>query len=80
MSPTETVTYPFSLERALDDLSVSVESTLYIGDSESDILAAERAGLESVFVRRPHCREVELGVEPTDEVEDLHGVKRLVRE
>ncbi|OIB55558.1 HAD family hydrolase [Natrialba sp. SSL1] len=65
------------LERALDDLSVSAESSLYIGDSESDILAAERAGLESVFVRRPHCREVELGVEPTYEVEDLHGVRRL---
>ncbi|ELY29494.1 HAD-superfamily hydrolase [Natrialba magadii ATCC 43099] len=65
------------LDRALDDLSVSAESALYIGDSESDILAAERAGLESVFVRRPHCHEVELGVEPTYEVEDLYGVRQL---
>ncbi|OVE83466.1 HAD family hydrolase [Natronolimnobius baerhuensis] len=66
------------LERALDDLSVSVESTLYIGDSESDIVAAERAGLKSVFVRRSHCHEVELETAPTYEVEDLYGIAELV--
>lgn len=64
------------LERALADLEA--ESGLYVGDSERDVIAAQRAGLESVFVRRPHCLDVDLEVTPTYEVEDLHGVKRLV--
>ncbi|NGM68665.1 HAD family hydrolase [Natronolimnobius sp. AArcel1] len=66
------------LECALDDLSVSAESALYIGDSKSDIVAAERAGLESVFVRRSHCREVELDTTPTYKIESLHDVAELV--
>ncbi|SDR28648.1 HAD family hydrolase [Natronobacterium texcoconense] len=65
------------LERALTDLEV--DSALYVGDSESDVVAAQRAGLESVFVRRSHCQDVDLEVTPTYEVEDLHGVKRLVQ-
>ncbi|SFC24842.1 haloacid dehalogenase superfamily, subfamily IA, variant 1 with third motif having Dx(3-4)D or Dx(3-4)E [Halobiforma haloterrestris] len=65
------------LERGLADLGVGAESALYVGDSESDVIAAERAGLESVFVRRSHCRDVDLEVTPTYEVEDLHEVKRL---
>lgn len=64
------------LERALADLSV--DDALYVGDSESDIVAAERAGLESAFVRRSHCHETELAVEPTYEVESLHEIAHLV--
>ncbi|ELZ06694.1 HAD family hydrolase [Natrialba aegyptia] len=60
------------LERALADLEA--ESALYVGDSESDIVAAERAGLDSVFVRRAHCRDVTFETSPTYEVEDLHDV------
>ncbi len=66
------------LERALEDLAASPESALYVGDSESDIVAAERAGLESTFVRRSHCYGVDLEVTPTYEIEDLNGLKRLV--
>ncbi|RQG95083.1 HAD family hydrolase [Natrarchaeobius chitinivorans] len=64
------------LERAMADLAA--ESVLYVGDSESDIVAATRAGLESAFVRRPHCRETELEVAPTYDLGDLHDVADLV--
>ncbi|RQH00913.1 HAD family hydrolase [Natrarchaeobius oligotrophus] len=65
------------LERAIADLSA--ESVLYVGDSESDVVAATRAGLESAFVRRPHCRGTELEATPTYDLEDLHDVADLVR-
>ena len=64
------------VERALDDLGGG--SALYIGDSESDVIAAHRAGLDSVFLRRPHCRSVDLSVEPTYELETLHEVGELL--
>ncbi|WP_458207370.1 HAD family hydrolase [Haladaptatus sp. NG-SE-30] len=64
------------LDRALADLTA--ESALYVGDSESDVVAAHRAGLDSVFVRRPHCSDVTLSVDPTYEVDDLHGVATIV--
>ena len=66
---------PHFLERALADLGA--ESALFVGDSESDVEAARRAGLDSAFVRRDHCADVELSVEPTYEVEDLHGVVEI---
>lgn len=69
---------PHYLERALTDLEA--ESALYVGDSESDIVAAHRAGIDSVFVRRPHCREIELAVSPTYEVDDLYEVATIVTE
>ncbi|WP_178916327.1 HAD-IA family hydrolase [Natronomonas gomsonensis] len=64
------------VERALDDLGGA--SALYVGDSESDVLAAHRAGLDSAFLRRPHCRNVDLSVDPTYELETLHGIAELL--
>ena len=66
---------PHFLDRALDDLGA--ETALFVGDSESDVEAARRAGLASVFVRRDHCADVELSVEPDYEVTDLHGVAEI---
>jgi HAD superfamily hydrolase (TIGR01549 family) len=63
------------LDRALEDLDA--ESALYVGDSESDVVAAHSAGLDSAFVRREHCRDVELAVTPTYEVETLHEVTEI---
>jgi HAD superfamily hydrolase (TIGR01549 family) len=64
------------LDRALSDLGA--ETAVYVGDSESDVLAAHRAGLDSVFVRRDRSRGVELSVAPTHEVNSLRGVVDLV--
>ena len=66
---------PYFLERVLDDLGA--ESALFVGDNESDVEAARNAGLDSVFLRREHCEGVELSVEPTYEVRDLHGVAEI---
>lgn len=66
------------VERALDDLGGG--SALYVGDSENDVLAAHRAGLDSVFLRRQHCRSVDLSVDPTYELETLHGLAALLDE
>ena len=64
------------LDRATADLGGG--SALYVGDSASDVVAARRAGLDSAFVHRPHCRDVDLPVEPTHEVDTLHDVAALV--
>ena len=64
------------LDRARTELGA--ESVLYVGDSESDVLAARRAGMDSVFVRRPHCEDVTLSVTPTYETRDLRGVTDIV--
>ncbi len=68
---------PHFLDRALDDLGA--ETALFVGDSESDVAAARNAGLDSVFVRRDHCADVELSVEPDYEVTDLHGLAEIAR-
>lgn len=67
---------PYYIERAVADLDA--ESALYVGDSESDVVAATRAGLDSAFVRRPHRTGVELSTEPTYDVPDLHAVAERV--
>jgi HAD superfamily hydrolase (TIGR01549 family) len=66
---------PHYLERALADLDA--ESALFVGDNESDITAAENAGIDSAFIRRPHRRDWDLNVWPTwdiDALDDLHAI------
>ena len=43
---------PDYIERALDRLGV--EHALYVGDRETDLLAARRAGIEAALLRRDH--------------------------
>jgi HAD superfamily hydrolase (TIGR01549 family) len=67
---------PAYVERALTDLDA--ECALYVGDSETDLVAADRAGIDSAFLRREHVSDVELSVEPTVEVPNLRTlVERL---
>ena len=60
---------PHYLEQALGDLDAG--SALFVGDNESDIKAAENAGVDSAFIRRPHRRNWDLNVWPTWEIESL---------
>ncbi|GAB3327180.1 HAD family hydrolase [Haloplanus rallus] len=60
---------PYYLRRALADLDV--ETALFVGDSESDVLAARAAGLDAAFVRRPHRESYDLSAEPTYELGGL---------
>lgn len=56
---------------ALLDVGVDPGDALYVGDSETDLVAAERAGSDAAFVRRSHCADVELDAAPTHEVATL---------
>ncbi len=64
---------PFYVERSLRELDVT--DALYVGDSPTDVVAAERAGIDSAFVRREHRRDAELPTEPTYEVGSLHELE-----
>jgi len=67
---------PYFVHRAMADLDAS--DPLFVGDSETDVLAARNAGIDSAFVRRPHRTDYELSVEPTYEIGDLHGLRSLL--
>lgn len=67
---------PYFIDRAMSDLGT--ESALYVGDTESDVIAAENAGVDSAFIRRSHRKTTVLSTEPTYEIEDLWGLAELV--
>lgn len=64
------------LDRAVAELDA--ETVLYVGDSDSDVVAADRAGLDSAFLRRDHNRGVAPSVAPTYEIETLGELPALV--
>ena len=68
---------PHYIERTLADLDA--ETALFVGDNESDVLAAENAGVDSAFIRRPHRIDHELSVDPTYEVDSLHDLHGICR-
>ncbi|MFC4451297.1 HAD family hydrolase [Halorussus aquaticus] len=63
------------VERAKADLDVA--EGLYVGDSDCDVSAAHRAGLDSAFVRRSHREDYALSAEPTYEISSLVGLLDL---
>lgn len=67
---------PYFIERAMADLES--ENALYVGDSESDIRAAENSGVDSAFIRRSHRSDTLLSTEPTYEIDDLWELEALV--
>lgn len=67
---------PTFLDEAMADLGVS--NPLYVGDSESDVVAGQRAGLDVAFLRRDHNADRSLGVDPTYEVQGLAEVTALL--
>jgi HAD superfamily hydrolase (TIGR01549 family) len=60
---------PHYLLDALDALGAT--DGLYVGDRATDVLAATRAGLDSVFVERPYADDEDLPVSPTLVVDSL---------
>lgn len=67
---------PTYLEEAMADLGL--ENPLYVGDSESDVEAGRRAGVDTAFLRRPHNEDRALAETPTHEVRGLDEVVALV--
>ncbi|WP_396611718.1 HAD family hydrolase [Haloferax sp. S1W] len=66
---------PYYLERAMADLGV--ESPLFVGDSDSDIAAANAAGVDSAFIRRPHRTDHTPSPDPTHEISGLDDLLAL---
>ncbi|MFC7185439.1 HAD family hydrolase [Halorubrum yunnanense] len=67
---------PYYLNEALDALGA--EGGLYVGDRATDVIAAERAGLDGVFLRREHNAALDLDAEPVVEIESLRQLVELV--
>ena len=67
------------LDRALAELDVPAANTLFVGDTWVDVVAGDRAGCDTAFVRRPHRRDHALDTEPTHEVETLGELLTLDR-
>lgn len=67
---------PYHLERAITALDV--ESPIYVGDSDSDVEAAARAGIDAAFIRRPERSDYELTSEPTYEITTLADLPELL--
>ncbi|MDG5817358.1 HAD-IA family hydrolase [Natronococcus sp. A-GB7] len=63
---------PHLLRETLDGLGV--EDGLYVGDRETDVLAARKVGLEAAYLRRPHNADVPL---PEGAVYELEGLDEL---
>ncbi|MGM0590562.1 MAG: HAD family hydrolase [Halobacteriota archaeon] len=66
---------PYYLKRALADLDA--DRALYVGDSNVDVIAATRAGVDSAFIRRPHRADYPLAAEPTHEIDSLYDLDGL---
>ncbi|ESS07408.1 MAG: haloacid dehalogenase family protein [uncultured archaeon A07HB70] len=67
---------PYYLRETLDRLDA--DAGLYVGDRETDLLAADRAGLDGVFLRREHNAEAELETEPAAVIDSLAEVETLL--
>lgn len=66
---------PHYIEHTLADLDA--DSALFVGDNVSDIRAAENAGIDSAFIRRPHRRDWELDVWPTWDISSLDSLHKI---
>jgi phosphoglycolate phosphatase len=67
---------PTYLEEAMADLGI--ENPLYVGDSESDVEAGQRAGLDVAFLRRDHNADATLDHDPTYDVAGLNAVVEIL--
>lgn len=67
---------PHYLEQAA--ALIEANTVLYVGDSNVDVIAARRAGMDVAFLRRDHRNGYELQAEPTYEIESLEELPALV--
>lgn len=67
---------PTYLEEAMSDLDI--ENPLYVGDKATDIVAGQRAGLDTVLLRREHNADNTLDVTPDYDVGGLDEVVEIL--
>jgi HAD superfamily hydrolase (TIGR01549 family) len=63
------------LDRALADLGVDPADALFVGDSESDVLAARNAGTDAAFLWRDHRDGYDLDASPDYELDTLRDLQ-----
>jgi len=68
---------PYYVEQALGPLDV--DTAVMVGDRASDVVAADRAGIDAAFIWRDQG-EVSFEVEPTYELESLENLPNLLAE
>ncbi len=54
---------------------LGVDGGRYVGDRRTDMIAAERAGLEGVYLRRPHNHGETLPPEASEEIDSLAALE-----
>lgn len=67
---------PYYLERAIERLGA--DRPLFVGDSNVDLAAAEAAGVDAAFIRRPHRADYPLEYEPAHRIESLGELPGLI--
>lgn len=70
--------FPYLLVDAFDALEAETQETLYVGDRRKDITAAKAAGMEPVYLRRPHNEDASLPKGAAYELRSLEDLSRLV--
>lgn len=63
---------PHYLVETMDTLGVT--DGIYVGDREADLIAAERAGLAGVLIRRAHNADVSVSADPALEITSLEDL------
>ena len=68
----------YYIDRALSELDV--DRALYVGDRQSDVVAAYSAGIDAAFLRREHNSVMSVDPEPTLELQGLDELVDFVDE
>lgn len=68
---------PHYLEEALEALDA--RTGVYVGDRETDVLAAKRAGLDAVFLEREHNSTASLGTDPAVALSSLEALSEYLQ-
>jgi HAD superfamily hydrolase (TIGR01549 family) len=67
---------PYYLDRAVQALDA--RNPLFVGDSDSDIAAAEAVGIDSAFLRRNHRADHAPDPVPTHELDSLYDLQGIL--
>lgn len=57
---------------------MDTQNALFVGDSSNDVDAARNVGIDSAFIRRPRKVDLELGSDPTCEIDSLEELSAIV--
>lgn len=58
--------------------NLNADTGIYVGDNESDIIAADQTGIDSAFIRRQHNRQVKLDHGPMFEFDTLYDLLEIL--